>query len=365
MIVTLILIGLIVITVFIYMKQSKFGKAPAGARLERVNKSPHYKDGQFHNKEHTPALTEGYGYTGVMYEFLFKRKEDRTPKQNLPSIKTDLLNLKPDQDILVWFGHSSYFMQIDGKRILVDPVFSGNASPVPGSNKAFKGTDIYTINDLPAIDYLFLTHDHYDHADYETLVQLKAKADKVICGLGVGEHLEEWGYDANRIVEKDWDEELILDNGFTVYTKTARHFSGRVFKRNNTLWLSFLFQTPSQKIYIGGDSGYGNHFAEIGNTHGPIDLAILENGQYDIKWKYIHMLPDEVLKAAKDIKAKRLFPVHSSKFAMANHTWDEPLQVLTELNKKEQLTVITPMIGEAVNLKDTTQQFKQWWTGIK
>ena len=363
MLVTLIVIVVVYIGAFIYMQQPKFGKAATGERLERMKNSPNYKDGKFQNQHHTPAITEGYSYVTIITEFLFKKIDGRIPAVTIPSMKTDLLNLVPDQDILVWFGHSSYFMQLDGKRILVDPVFSGNASPLAGSNKAFKGTDRYTVNDLPDIDYLFISHDHYDHADYETLIQLTSKVKKVICGLGVGAHLEHWGFAQNNIIEKDWNEQIELDNGFVVYTTTARHFSGRGFTRNNTLWLAFLFQTPTKKIYIGGDSGYDTHFAEIGNKYGPIDLAILENGQYDIKWKYIHMLPIEVLQAGKDLKAKRVFPVHSSKFAMANHAWYEPLTRVTQLNKSMHVPLVTPIIGEVVNLEDENQQFKQWWVG--
>lgn len=365
MIVFLVLIALLIAFVFLYMQQPKFGKSPSGERLELIKKSPNFKTGKFQNLSNTPALTEGYSYAKVFYEFFFKRKPERIPLEKIPSIKTDLLTLPLDKDVLVWFGHSSYYIQLDGKRILVDPVFSGNASPIAGSNKAFNGSDIYTVDDLPAIDYLFITHDHYDHADYETLIQLKEKAGKIICGLGVAEHLEGWGFSKTKIIEKDWNEHIELGDGFVAYTTPARHFSGRGFSRNNTLWLSFLLQSPTMKIYIGGDSGYDSHFAEIGKKYGPIDLAILENGQYDIKWRYIHMLPDEVLKAAKDLKALRLLPVHSGKFAMANHAWYGPLSKLSELNKAEQIPLLTPMIGEQVDLKNNHQRFTEWWKTIK
>ena len=348
------------------MRQAKFGKLASGARMEMIKNSPNFRDGKFQNIHVTPQITEGYGYAEVTYQFLFKKNKRRKPLDSIPSMKTDLLHLSPDQDILVWFGHSSYFMQIDGKRILVDPVFSGDASPVPGTNKAFKGTDRYTVDDLPAIDYLFISHDHYDHVDYSNLLKLVPKTRKVICGLGVGAHLEYWGFNPDQIIEKDWNEEVKLDDGFVVYTTPARHFSGRGFSANRSLWMSYVFQTPTMKIYIGGDSGYDTHFAEIGNKFGPIDLAIVENGQYDIKWRYIHLWPEEVIKAATDLKAKRLFPVHSSKFVMANHDWDEPLRKVTELNKAaNNIPLVTPIIGEIVNLKDQQQQFKQWWVGIK
>jgi L-ascorbate metabolism protein UlaG (beta-lactamase superfamily) len=363
-------VGLIVVlalTTIFYIQQAKFGKYPAGARLEKLKKSPHYKDGQFQNIHHTPEITEGYSYYEVISEFLFKQNPNRVPIDNIPSIKKDLLHLPVGENILVWFGHSSYFIQLDGKRILVDPVFSGNASPVPGTNKAFKGTDRYTVADLPPIDYVFISHDHYDHLDYETYIALKATVKKVFCGLGVGSHLERWGFTESKIVEKDWNEDVPLGDGFIVHTTTARHFSGRSFARNNTLWMSYLLQSPTLKIFIGGDGGYDTHYKEIGNKYGPIDLAILDNGQYDLKWKYIHHLPNETLIAARDLRAKRLFPVHSSKFAMANHAWNEPLVKISALNQRLQnpLPLITPIIGEWVDLKNENQVYKAWWVGIK
>ena len=180
------------------MRQAKFGKLATGARLERIKKSPNFRDGKFQNLNVTPQLTEGYGYGQIFYEYFFDRNKRRVPGDVIPSVKVDLHALSSDEDILVWFGHSSYFIQLDGKRILVDPVFSGDASPIPGTNKAFKGTDRYTADDMPAIDYLFLTHDHYDHVDHSTLLKLKSKTSKMICGLGVGAHLEHWDFLMNR-----------------------------------------------------------------------------------------------------------------------------------------------------------------------
>ncbi len=275
MIITFSIILLLVSTTLLYMQQDKFGKKPSGERLERIKQSPNFKNGKFQNLSKTPTLTEGHNYIEVIYDAYIKKKPRLLPKDIIPTVKTDLLNLSVDRDILVWFGHSSYFMQIDGKRILVDPVFSGNASPVPGTSKSFKGTDVYAVTDLPEIDYLFISHDHYDHLDYKTITALKDKTKKVICGLGVGSHFEHWGYDSSKITERDWNEQVALDSGFTVFIEPARHFSGRGFSSNKTLWASYLLQTPSMKIYIGGDSGYDTHYAKIGNKHSSIDLAIL------------------------------------------------------------------------------------------
>jgi L-ascorbate metabolism protein UlaG (beta-lactamase superfamily) len=358
---------LLIVVTFFYMKLPKFGQKPQGNRVSLLQKSPNFKDGKFVNLNHTPEIAEGFTYPGVIWDYLFKKSKRKSPVDMIPSVKTDLLNLPIDKDVLVWFGHSSYFIQNDGIRILVDPVFSGNASPIPGSIKSFKGTDRYTVEDLPNIDYLIISHDHYDHVDYETIIKLKQKTNKVICGLGVGAHFEHWGYSVSNVIEKDWNETIDLGNGFIVYTAPARHFSGRGFTRNNTLWMSYLLQTPTMKIYIGGDSGYDTHFANIGNKYGPVDLAIIDNGQYNAAWRYIHTLPHEVLQAAKDLKAKRLFPVHSSKFVLANHAWDEPLIKVSELNNKleQPIPLVTPIIGELVFLKDSTQTFKQWWVGVK
>jgi len=365
MLVVVSLIAVLVLAVVVYIQQPKFGDTPSGERLERIRKSPNYRNGSFQNRSHTPDLTEGVSYYAVMKEFLFSEKKRVKPSDTIPSTKTYLLNLDPEENILVWFGHSSYFMQLDGKRILVDPVLSGAASPLAFTTKAFTGTDAYTVDEIPEIDYLFISHDHWDHTDHETLIQLKPKVKKVICGLGTGEHFEHWGYDAGIITEEDWDTKILLDSGFTAHTATARHFSGRGLQRNKALWTSFILQTPSFQIFIGGDSGYDTHFAEIGNTFGKFDLVILENGQYDKSWKYIHMMPEEVLQAARDLNARRLFPVHSAKFALANHAWDEPLVKLTEFNRGVNMPLVTPIIGEQVNMNDTTQIFSQWWVNIR
>ncbi|RYY63507.1 MAG: MBL fold metallo-hydrolase, partial [Chitinophagaceae bacterium] len=255
----LIIVLAVVLMVWMFLQQPMFGRVPGGERLERIKRSVNYSDGAFQNQSPTPQLTEGATYVGILNEFLFKKKERMRPLEDLPSIKTDLHQLPLNENILVWFGHSSYYLQLDGKRILVDPVLSGSASPLPGGTKAFLGADIYKPNDIPEIDMLFISHDHWDHLDYTSLQQLRPKIKKVICGLGVGEHLESWGYDPAVIFERDWYEKEDLGHGFTVTVTPARHFSGRTLKRNTSLWVSFVLQTPSLKLFLGGDSGYDKH----------------------------------------------------------------------------------------------------------
>ena len=357
----LAIISLLSIAVIAFLQLPRFGKLPTGDRLKRIKQSPNYKDGSFQNQVETPNFTEGVGYYTVFKEFFFGQYKNLAPVDSLPTMKTDLLNLDINQDVLVWFGHSSYFIQIDKKRILVDPVFCGYASPFSFSIKAFKGTDVYTTHDIPVIDYLLITHDHWDHLDYQTIKTLKPKVKQVICGLGIGEHFEQWGYDENIIVEKDWNEKIILQSNFIIHTVPTRHFSGRGIKRNQALWVAFVLQTPTMKILIGGDGGYDNRFIEIGKTFGIFDLVILENGQYNKNWEYIHSRPEQVLQAAKELNAKRIFAVHNSKFALSNHAWHEPLSKISALNKTLNMPLITPMIGEQVNLKDNHQPFFEWW----
>jgi L-ascorbate metabolism protein UlaG (beta-lactamase superfamily) len=337
---------------------------PSGERLAKVQKSPHYKNGSFQNRSVTPSLAEGYSTTKVFYDFFFTKYPQTIPVAQIPTTKTDLRTLPSEEDMLVWMGHSSYYFQLAGKRFLVDPVLSGNASPIPNSNRAFEGTDVYTPDDLPEIDYLLISHDHYDHLDYITIKALRSKVKQVICGLGVGQHFEYWGYDPAKIKELDWFEDLSLENNIRLRTHSARHFSGRSFKRNTSLWLSYIILTPDFKMYLGGDSGYDTHFKEIGQQFGSIDLAILENGQYNKAWQYIHCLPEETLQAAVDVKAKRFLPVHSSKFKLAHHTWFEPLEQVYSLNQAtHRIPMLTPIIGQKVLLTDTTQQFDAWWKG--
>jgi len=361
MITLIVVCLLLVITTLIFLRQPQFGALPTGERLEEIEKADNYRDGQFHNLSYTPDLPEGVSYWDVTKKFLLAPKIDIRPKTQLPTVKTDLHRLHPDEQVLVWFGHSSYFMQVAGKKILVDPVFSGAASPLPFGVRAFPGTDGYTGEDIPEIDLLFISHDHWDHLDYATVKALRPKIKMVICGLGVGAHLERWGYPPGKIIETSWYQKSELPDGVTIHTMPARHFSGRGFARNKSLWVSYVLQTPSLQIYIGGDSGYDSHFATIGETFGAFDLAILENGQYDEHWPNIHMLPDEILKAAHDLNARRILPVHAAKFALANHPWYEPLELVYNHNEREPFDFLTPRIGEKVMLNNENQTFDRWW----
>lgn len=359
MYISLIVVAIVVTLFLVITNQPKFGAIPNGDRLERIKKSPNYRDGKFQNLSVTLQMSEEARFFPMLKDY-FSAK-NKKPEKKIPSVKTDLHKLNPDEDVLIWFGHSSYFMQLDGERFLVDPVFCGNASPFTFSVKAFEGSNVYGVDDMPEIDYLIITHDHWDHLDYETASKLKPRIARVITGLGVGAHFERWGFDSDQIIETDWFDTVELPDGFKLHCTPTRHFSGRGFKAKQSLWVSFVVETPSYKIFVGGDGGYDAHFKEIGEKYGPFDLAMLENGQYNKAWKYIHMMPEQVLQAAKDLKTERFFPVHSGKFSLANHSWDEPLKRITEVNKNDEVHMITPIIGEVVDMKNKNQQFSQWW----
>ncbi|MDR1598019.1 MAG: MBL fold metallo-hydrolase [Holosporales bacterium] len=331
----------------------KFGCDPKGKRLERIQKSSNYKDGHFHNILPLKAYVP-HAASKVLRKLA---KRQGRSKVVIPSKKTDLHALRGDA--LVWFGHSSYFTQMSGNRIAVDPVLSEVSSPIPCFPRAFRGSNVYKPEEIPELDYVFITHDHWDHLDYNTITKLRFRY--VICPLGVGEHLERFGIDPARIIEMDWNDNIEID-GFNIYCLTARHWSRRGRHQNKTLWASFLLETPSGfKVYIGGDGGYGPHFAEIGNRFGEIDLAILENGQYNKNWSQIHMHPQEVVQAAEDLKAKTLLPVHYAKFSLSTHNWNEPIARILKLAAGKHFRLITPMIGESVELTNPKQTFTQWW----
>ena len=219
----------------IFMKQPKFGKPARGEYKAAILRSPQFKNGSFQNQSETPALTNGGNYWTVSRKFFFNKSKLNKPPKSLPSQKVNLRELNKNEDILVWFGHSSYFMQLSGKRFLVDPVLSGSASPIPSTTRSFPGSDVYAAEDIRAIDYLFLTHDHWDHLDYTTLQKLKPNIKTIITSLGVGSHLKHWGFTEEQIIEKDWNERTDLSDGFSIVHTPARHFSGRGLKRNQSL----------------------------------------------------------------------------------------------------------------------------------
>lgn len=354
----LILVIVLAIVVTWVLNLPVFGKAPEGARLERLKKLPNFKaDGTLDNLSPTPMKPDNVSYWDMIIAMV-KGNEQRTPKHTLPHLSPDFTETAATK--LIWFGHSSYYLQIDGVKILVDPVFSERTSPISFiGSKNYKGTDFIKVEDFPVLDIVLITHDHYDHLDYPSILKLKDKTKLFITSLGLGAHLEYWGIPADKIIELAWGEDSVA-NGLKFTATPARHFTGRKFKRNQTLWSAFVLQGAKHKLYLGGDSGYDKHFKQIGEQFGPFDLAILECGQYNAYWPLIHMFPEQTVQAAKDLNAKVLLPVHWGKFTLAMHDWNEPAIRVVNQAKAENFKITTPLLGEAVIL-DENYPSKEWW----
>jgi L-ascorbate metabolism protein UlaG (beta-lactamase superfamily) len=351
-----VVLGLLTVLV---LRLPVFGSLPSGARLERIKSLPNYnyKDGALNNLSPTPMKPEGVSYWDMLKKLL-QGNENSRPKKALPHVRPDFS--ESGQTKLLWFGHSSYYLAIDGLKILVDPVFSKRPSPFSfmGSS-AYPGTDFIQAEDFPEIDIILITHDHYDHLDYQSILKLKDKAALFITSLGAGAHLEHWGVPAGKIRELVWGEETLV-KGLKFIAAPARHFTGRVFKRNQTLWSAFILQGARHKLYLGGDSGYDTHFKQAGEQYGPFDLAVLECGQYNTFWPFIHMFPEQTVQAAQDLKAKVLLPVHWGKFTLAMHAWNEPIIRVVKKAKAENFKLSTPLLGEAVVL-DESYPSSAWW----
>lgn len=351
--------------VYVFLQAPLFGRLPEGGRLALIERSPHYANGAFRNEIATPLHTAGSTELSIWMDSFFGETGKPRPSSVLPSVKTDLKALDITQDLVVWLGHSSYFVQLAGKRILIDPVFSTNAAPIPLVNEAFAGTSLYSADDVPQIHLLLITHDHYDHLDYPTITALRSKVNRVVTGLGVGAHFEAWGYAKAQLTEGDWFESISIDRDLTVYVTPARHFSGRTFTRDKSLWVGYALVSAQRRIFFSGDSGYDSHFAEVGRRYGPFDWVALDTGQYDPRWANVHMNPEQAAQAAEDLRARAFTPGHVGKFSIAPHDWDDPFKRVTAASEGRDYALLTPVIGRAVFLDGRPQTFQHWWHSLK
>lgn len=340
----LILLGifaLISITVLAILSHHAFGLWRHVSK-ERIQSSPNYRDGMFQNQEPTPQFTGNTNPIKAMWSMLIRHDSARVPNEPIQAVKTDLQNLPTDSDWLVWFGHSSYLFCLDGKRYLVDPLLKPEF-PATLMMKPFAGTDIYRPEDLPDIDVLIITHEHWDHMEYATLRDIRDRVKKVVCPLGIADYLRYWNYSDEKITEMDWYEAA---EGITCLP--SRHFSNRLLRRNQTLWASFMVEAGGRKVYIGGDGGYDKRFSEIYEQFGSVDLALLENGQYNANWKYIHTTPEDLEKVVLDLQAQQVFTVHHDKYALSVHPWYEPDSVAQDIASRNSIRLLDALIGTVV-----------------
>ena len=358
------ILAIIAAGIYGFLQTEKFGALPSGERLARIEQSPNYRDGIFQNLQPTIQWTsEESRFSGILN--LFKSNPQTRPKMPIPVEKTDLFQLPPDQNLFVWFGHSGYLLQLDGKKYLVDPTLV-SASPVSFFGEPMQGADYFKPEHIPPVDVLIISHDHWDHLDFDTVQAIKNRVGKVVTSLGVGAHFERWGWAKNQLIELDWNESAPLFDGVKITALPARHFSGRSLTGQKTLWSSFMLQTPTQTVYLGGDSGSADFYADIAKRFPKITLAILENGQYNEKWANIHTLPAQLPNTVKTLNPAKFVTVHNSKYVLASHPWNEPMIEIAKNAKAQNLPLYTPKIGEVMNVdNDEPNKFSAWWETIE
>ena len=357
------IIGLIAITVTLFLKLSpQFGKGASREQKDVYAVLGNYENGKFINQNPT---TMDIHYWDLFKELL-KHSPKRKPTVNIAVQKIDsviLKNINTKRARLTWFGHSTFLLEMESKKILIDPMFGETPSPhsLFGAKRYSKELPI-EIEKLPFIDAVILSHDHYDHLDYKSIQKFKDKVGRYYTPLGVGNHLVTWGVTEERITELNWWESIEYDR-LRLICMPARHFSGRgLFDRATTLWCSWVIKGTKDNIYFSGDSGYDTHFKEIGDKYGPFDISLMECGQYHEDWKLYHMMPEETVQAAIDLKSKSVMPIHWGAFTLALHDWTDPIERLVKKANELNLPVTAPKIGEPVILGDTTFPTEQWWT---
>lgn len=360
----LVILLAVPVCIWLYLKTPVFGAHPERADFVRFEKSLAFNAaiGEFENRQ--PELIRQMREANSTVELLTKWFEERPggrPERRLPQEIPNVGAFLSDSDSarLIWLGHSTFLLNLAGTIILVDPVFSDNAAPVSFTGKRFQDPAI-SLDDLPPVDIVLLSHDHYDHLDYRTILRLADSSAHFMTPLGVGLHLRRWGIENARITELDWWESHET-SGVEFTALPAQHFSGRDGINNNqTLWASWAIITPKTRLYFSGDSGYDIHFAQIGERLGPFDLSIMENGQYDPAWPPVHVTPEEAVQAHLDLRATRLFPVHWGMFELAFHSWYDPAVRISAAADLNGVKLFTPMLGQVTAIDDAVKT-SRWW----
>jgi len=349
------------------MSMPQFGAPMTGARLERARANAQYREGRFVNLEpEAPSTTSLLDYTMRQ----FSGDEVREPPKPVPVLAVDkaaLASPPPAAGLRAfWIGHASTYAEIDGVRLLLDPVFAEHVSPLPVGPRRFHAPPI-ALADLPKIDAVLISHDHYDHLDMDTVRALAARGSKFFVPLGIGAHLERWGVPAAQVEELEWWQERTLVNGVRIVCTPTRHYSGRgLNNRSSTLWSSWAVVGPKHRFFYSGDTGYAKLFQDIGARLGPFDLAFIKIGAYGpgAAWTDIHMTPEQAVQVNRDVRARRMFPVHWSTFNLAYHDWDEPIRRTLAEAKRAGVDLVTPRLGEWV---DANREFRStpWWEAVR
>lgn len=292
-----------------------------------------------------------------------KIKNDLRPKSHIPFVpSTTKVHDDKQSSKAIWFGHSAVLLEIEGKKVLFDPMFGPSSSPFPiFTSKRYSGPFSMEHEELQEIDAIFISHNHYDHLDYSSILKLKDRTKYFFVPKGVKRYLLKWGVAPEKISEYSWWDEFEW-NGLTIACTPARHFSGRgLFDRDCSLWCSWVVLGKNTKVYFSGDSGYAPHFKEIGGKYGPFDLTFMECGQYNDRWSSIHMIPEETVQAHIDVKGNILVPIHWGTFTLSLHEWSDPIHRVTSEAKKHGVSIATPRLGETIIIGSTDIPQETWW----
>lgn len=332
-----------------------------------MKSSDNYEDGKFHNTVPTEMSMSFADVRKTLAHYLFADKTLKSPQDEIETkpFSSEAFHNADSVDLwITWFGHSSLLVKIDGVTLLIDPVLEGERTSMFSfmGPKRFGYDHHIGVEELPEIDAVLISHDHYDHLDYPTIKILKEKVDKFYLPLGVGAHFESWGVPEENITEMNWWDEVELESIKLAFTPT-RHFSGRgLGDRFHTLWGSWVVEGKNRKVFLSGDSGYFPGFKEIGEKYGPFDITFMECGAYNEAWSEIHMFPEETVDAHLDLKGKLLMPIHWGKFDLALHPWKESVRRLSKKASEKDVSLFTPEVGQVITLSESTEK---WWERYK
>ena len=335
-------------------KRSRVARAHSG--------SPAWRNGRFRNVANTRVASLGEVWKTMRAHRGLRRK----PQSPLPvaTVRADVLSGPASQALQVtWLGHSSVLIELDGLRLLTDPVLSARASPVPFAGPKRFAPPALTVAQLPPIDAVILSHDHYDHLDRNTIRALADRVGHFYTTLGVGQRLIAWGVDAKRVTELDWWQETRF-GPLTLAATPAQHFSGRGLRDgNSTLWASWVVLGAHERLFFSGDTGMHEGFSKIGERYGPFDLTLVECGAYNETWPDVHMQPEQSLAAHQLVRGRTMMPVHWGTFDLAFHRWDEPAERIRALAAEQGVHLVQPRPGETVR-PDTALQ-SPWWRALE
>lgn len=354
---------LLALTVLIVLPQAweGLGHRATGARRARMEKSPQWKNGAFENPE--PIVNHFSMVSGF-----FSVSPDLTPTPG--TVETQQMDpafyaVPPASGLrITWLGHSTTLIELDGQRVLTDPVWSERVGPLTWVGPTRYFPPLIALDALPKLDAVLISHDHYDHLDQKTVVALKDKTDKFIVPLGVGAHLEYWGIAAEKIVEVDWWEHVTV-GALDVVSTPVRHASGRqVLDKDATLWSSYALLGPQHRVWYSGDTGLFTAIQDIGEKFGPFDVTMIEVGQYHRGWPDWHIGPEQAVTAHQLLKGKVFFPIHWGLFSLAYHSWTEPIERSVLAAKSKPVTIVTPRPGQSVEPEVATE-YARWWPSLK